>query len=92
MMSLENRLRRKERVLAQQVSGTLVLLNLDDGHYHALNRVAARVWDLCDGTRSVSDVVSVLCQEYDAPAEMIQVDVLELLEDLTSEKLVVEGS
>ena len=48
------------------------------------------MWDLCDGSRSVAQLVAVICQEYEAPAETIEVDVLELLTDLVHEKLVVE--
>ena len=56
-----------ERTLTQQVSGTVVLLNPDNGEYYALDEVGSRVWELCDGVRSLADVVSVICGEYDAP-------------------------
>jgi coenzyme PQQ biosynthesis protein PqqD len=81
-----------DRTLTQQVSGTVVLLSPDNGEYYALNEVGSRVWELCDGTRNVSDVVTTICQEYDAPAETVEADVLELIEDLIREKLVVEDT
>jgi hypothetical protein len=76
--------------LTQQVSGTVVLLNPDNGEYYALDEVGSRIWELCDGTCRVADVVSVICGEYDAPPETIEADVLELVEDLIREKLLVE--
>jgi pyrroloquinoline quinone biosynthesis protein D len=86
-----SRPRHPEGVIAQQADSTLVLLSLTSGQYYALDDVGVRVWELCDGARTVAEVVSILSQEYDAPAETIEADVLELLEDLAREQLVVEG-
>jgi coenzyme PQQ biosynthesis protein PqqD len=92
MIGPESCLRQGERILSQQASGTLILLHLDTGEYYALNDVGRRVWELCDGTRQVADVVALLCQEYDAPAETIAADVLALVQELAYEQLVVEGN
>ena len=92
MLGLESHPRRREKIIAQQASGTLILLNLEDGHYYTLNEVGGRVWVLCDGSRRVLDVVATICQEYDATAETIAADILELLEELVNEQLVVNGS
>lgn|SRR5512145_1749486 len=91
MIRLESILRRSERALTQQVSDTLVLLHLDTAEYYTLNEVGCYVWKLCDGTRQVVEILALLCQEYDAPAEIIKADVGNLLQDLAYEKLVVEG-
>jgi hypothetical protein len=91
MIGLESRPRRREGVLTQQSTDSLVLLSVDSGQYYALDEVGGRVWELCDGVRSVADVVSVISQEYDAPPTTIEADVLELLADLANEKL-VDGS
>jgi hypothetical protein len=79
-----------EQVLAQQAKDTLVLLNLDSGKYYALEEVGGRVWQLCDGTRSVSEIISTLCDEYDAPSDLVETDVMELIGDLIHEELLVE--
>jgi coenzyme PQQ biosynthesis protein PqqD len=83
-------LRRGERVLTQQAADTCVLFHLDTGEYYALNEVGRRVWELCDGTRPVAELVAQLCQEYDAPAETIAADVVELVTELADEQLVVD--
>jgi hypothetical protein len=36
-------------------------------------------------------MVSTISEEYEAPAEIIEADILELLRDLVDEKMVVEG-
>jgi coenzyme PQQ biosynthesis protein PqqD len=82
-------LRRRERLLEQRVADALVLLDPDSGRYYALEGVGPRVWELLDGSRSVADVVAALSGEFDAPADTIRADVLELTDELVAEKLVV---
>ena len=79
---------RSNQVLSQQVPGKLVLLTPDDGNYFAVNQVGARVWELCDGTRDVEGIVATVADEYDAPIDTIRADVVELLEELTSQRLI----
>jgi len=91
MIALDARPSRSQRVLAQPNAESLILLNPDDGQYYTLDEVGARIWELCDGTRAVTDVVSAIHAEYDAPLAAIQSDVVELLDDLTREKLLAAG-
>jgi hypothetical protein len=48
------------------------------------------IWELCDGSLSVSDIVSRLCIEFDDASEAtVRDDVLEFVADLRREQLVV---
>ncbi|MBK5199556.1 MAG: PqqD family protein [Methyloceanibacter sp.] len=40
------------------------------------------VLELCDGKRTVGDIVEALAKEYSAPADVIRTDVLDLLQGL----------
>lgn len=90
IVNLESRPGKPEHVLARRTEDSLVVLNPQSGQYYALDDVGARVWELCDGRRSVSELVAILCGEYDAAAATVQEDVLELLADLAEEDLVQE--
>ena len=89
MIGPASRLRHRERVLTQRAADSLVLLDVDGGEYFALDEVSGRVWDLCDGSHSVSAMVAALCQEYDAPAESVEEDVLSFLGEMADERLVI---
>jgi coenzyme PQQ biosynthesis protein PqqD len=89
---LEERLRRQEGVLAQKAHGRTVLLRLEDGGYYALDEVGAMIWQLCDGSRAVAEIVALLCEEFDAPESTVQEDVLEFIGDLRREQLLVVDS
>jgi hypothetical protein len=80
--------RRVTHVLSQRVAEKLVLLDARSGAYYSLDDVGARVWELCDGTRSVADTISAICDEYAADVTTIEADVLDLLADLSRERLI----
>ncbi|MGO9976523.1 MAG: pyrroloquinoline quinone biosynthesis peptide chaperone PqqD [Solirubrobacteraceae bacterium] len=86
---LDERLQRREGVLAQEAQGQTVLLRLEDGGYYALDEVGARIWELCDGQRDVGEIVRTLCEEFDAPESTIRADALEFMNDLRRERLLV---
>jgi hypothetical protein len=89
IIGLESQPQRKGGVLTQEASDSLILLPVENGEYFALNEVGARVWELCDGSNSVSEMVDVIGREYNAPLEVVTTDVLEVLTDLMNEKLLV---
>ncbi|MGO8871769.1 MAG: PqqD family protein [Acidimicrobiales bacterium] len=81
---------RRDRVMMQQVEGDSVLLDIDTGEYFSLNEVGGRVWELCDGTRSVESIADAICTEYDVERATAMRDADELLADLAGAGLVVE--
>ena len=54
-----------------------------------LNPTAAAVLELCDGERSLDDIVGALSARYDGAA--VRDDVVELLDAMTQKGLVVDG-
>lgn len=91
MIALDSCPARADGILAQANAESLILLNPGDGQYFTLDEVGARVWQLCDGSRAVADVISTIYAEYDAPLSTIQADVVELLGDLAREKLLASS-
>jgi Coenzyme PQQ synthesis protein D (PqqD) len=89
MMNRESCPKRGEQVIAQKAANDLLLFNMNDGNYYSLNEIGSRIWELCDGNRSVSQLVEALAVEYDASSEVLENDVVELLESLQSGKLIV---
>jgi len=50
-----------------------------------LNESAAVVWTLCDGRRTVADIVDLLVKNYPGVADTVAADVKEVIADLTRE-------
>ena len=54
------------------------------------DQTAVDVLKLCDGKRTVDEIVAVLAKEYSAPSDVIRADVLDLLQGL-ADKGYVKG-
>jgi len=92
MIELDTAPQRSRRALAQELNGELVLVQVDTGMYYTLNEVGSRVWDLCDGSLTVAQVVAKMCEEFDAPAAEVEADVVELVGQLADENLLIAAS
>lgn len=60
--------------------GTVILIH--SGTMHQLNLVGARIWELCDGTRTVEGVIGALAAEFEVAPEILAEDVHEFTEEL----------
>ena len=54
----------------------------------ALNPVAARVWELLDGTRTADAIAAAICDEFEVTPDVALADVDELLRDLAGASLI----
>ena len=83
-------LRHADDAVSCLVAGTLVLMSLSapDGDLDAsvcvLNDTGARIWELIDGTTTLSDAIVALSKRYSVDAETIRDDVMEVVDDLVS--------
>lgn len=53
------------------------------------DEIAVEVLKLCDGERSVKDIVTVMAKEYNAPEDEIRADIVAMLQDLSDKGVVV---
>jgi len=65
---------------ADRMEAVIVLPS--SGKIEVLNDVGARIWSLVNGRRSVREIVSLLCEEYQVESALAEVDALAFLEDL----------
>lgn len=61
--------------------GTLILV--DSGQVFELNLLGAEVWKLCDGSRTVGDVLGELLGVYEVGREELMEDVGAFLEEMS---------
>ena len=77
-----------QNVVSQISDGTTVLLQLESGTYFSLDNVGTLIWALCDGRRSVHEIASSVCDEYDIDLSTAADDVDALLAQLEHKHLV----
>jgi pyrroloquinoline quinone biosynthesis protein D len=57
----------------------------------APDEIAVEVLKLCDGKRSVGEMVDLLAEKYAAPREAIATDVVAMLQDLADKAFLTEA-
>lgn len=85
---LETIVRAGLRQMSAELDSEAVVLSFDDGKYYSLNPIGARIWQLIEGWRQVSDLLAVLLEEYDVEAARCESDLIELLTKLRDLRLV----
>jgi len=72
----------KKSVIGRVVDGDAVLVLPQDGQVKVLNEVAARIWELTDGTYSARDIANIVLSEYQVDSSEVISDVVDFLEAL----------
>jgi len=89
-MNLESRLSPSTDVVARDVGGETVLLDLASGSYFGLNPVGSRVWQLLvERQCTLAEACDVLLDEYEVGRQQLEADVLALAARLAEQSLVV---
>ncbi|MEA3438826.1 MAG: PqqD family protein [Chloroflexota bacterium] len=85
-----------EDVVGREVVGEYIIVPLTTGigdledELYTLNETGYEIWKRLDGVRSLHAVAAELALEYQAPQEEIEQDVLGLVDELVSRKILVE--
>jgi len=68
-----------KEVLAQEVAGETVLLDLASESYFGLDGVSTRVWQLLNEGAERDSIIDTLLGEYEVEREVLENDISELL-------------
>ena len=78
-------------VLAQEVSGETVLLDLEGESYFGLDEVGTRIWQLLQEHGSVQKAYERLLVEYDVEAAQLEKDMEDIISKLEAAGLISIG-
>jgi hypothetical protein len=88
MLSLNSTVAASENQVSSDLGGEIACLNLRSGIYYGLDAVGARIWELIQDPRTVSEIRDVILEEYDVELERCERDLLALLDQLAAEDLI----
>jgi hypothetical protein len=75
-------------VMAREVGGETVILDLASGSYFGLNAVGTRIWQLVAAGLDTGQIVDTLLREYDAQRTAVEQDLDKLLDELVQRGLI----
>ena len=76
-----------DHVLARELEGETILLNLNNETYYLLDNIGTRVWTLLTTCSSVERIYESLLAEYEVEPEVLRNDLEQLLNELQEEGL-----
>ena len=87
----EKMLTRSPRTAYRIVDGEAVIVLPEEGTAHILNETGARIWELADGSKNISEIAEIICREFDVPLETALRDINEFMEKLVEKKMLSHG-
>jgi hypothetical protein len=88
-VSLHTTLRISDDVVFRELDGEAVILNLVSGVYFGLDHVGTRIWQLVEQHGQLDAVLQRLRDEYDAPVQTLEQDLMRLTSQLIDKGLLV---
>lgn len=88
-IGLDTVVKRSDGMIASDMEGMTVMLDVENGFYYAMDDIATRIWELTVQPVSVRQLIVRLANEYEAEEAEIGQDVLPFLEDAAQKKIVV---
>lgn len=74
--------------LSTRLGDEIVILGLRDSVYYGLSDVGARIWDLIQAPRTLTEIVDVIVSEYEVGREDAAAGLVQLLRELETRGLV----
>ncbi|MEP7013743.1 MAG: PqqD family protein [Acidobacteriota bacterium] len=75
-------------ILAREIGGEMVLLDVEEATYYGLNEVGTRVWSLFVEGATLSEIEERLLVEFEVSREILEADLGGLLRDLAEHGLI----
>lgn len=79
---------RRRQVPWRPLDTEALVVDVKTGLLYPLNGVGARIWQLCDGERSLDDIVVALATEFDADEATIREDARRFVDELAEANLI----
>ena len=81
-----------DTVIARELDGETVVLNLESGVYFGLDRVATDIWNALRTDGRVEAAYRAVLEAYDVPSATLEQDLLRFVNQLVSKGLLHAGS
>jgi hypothetical protein len=84
-----DRPRRAPGVQANEAHGRVVLVRPGDDGFQLLDELGSFIWGLCDGRRTLEDVIAAVASESDQTPSAVAGDVREWISELRTEEFLL---
>ncbi len=82
-------IKRGEKTASRVIEGEAIIFTPEDSMIHSLNEVGTRIWELLEEEKTIDEIVSVICEEFEVEKDKAEQDIDEFIE-LLSKKGITE--
>ena len=86
-LTLDSRVVVPESIVAREVAGETVILDLDSGTYFGLNPTGTDMWRAIAAGGSLADALAIVEREYEVDPAVLRDDLLRLTEQMLHKRL-----
>ena len=88
-MKLEDKVVRREDLIATDLDGDLVMMDIMTGKYYKLSGVSGDIWEIIEQEVTVADLIAELMRRYDVAQETCTEQTTAFLQQLIDKGLVL---
>jgi hypothetical protein len=77
-------------LLSSKIDDEIIIMGLQTDKYYGLDAIASRIWELLEAPRSLDELVSLLCEEYEVEEAVCREETSALLQALSKQQLIRE--
>ena len=90
-MNLTDTFALSDDVVAREVGGETMLLDLASGTYFGLDPIGGRLWQVLEQGGTLAGACDQIAGDYDVPRDVLEADILALVSQLVERRLIVSG-
>lgn len=75
-------------MIASEMDGDLVMMDIEQGQYFGVGGVGTRIWELLGQPITVAGIADAICQEFDVSRDDCLKDVLQFGTQLLTHKII----
>ncbi len=80
--------KRKSDLAFNHLIDQMVIINFNsERQFHQTNEVGALIWELCDGTHSIPQIVESITNDFDVDYQIAESDCLDFISELDKNEL-----
>ena len=79
---MNNRIIKAEDLISRQIGSETVVIKDNGLSTHVLNKTAAYIWELCDGTCGVDCITGKICERFEVDSDQANADVRSTIDQL----------
>ncbi|PWQ92596.1 PqqD family peptide modification chaperone [Leucothrix pacifica] len=88
-MDVQTTLKRNPELLAVDMDGETVMMDMESGNYFGVNSVGSHIWEALEDENHVAAIIETVNSQFEVGTEdTVQDDVLAFLSDMVEQKLV----